>query len=370
MSGKTVINFGPGPGKLPKAVLEHAQSELLNYKGTGISVLETSHRSPEFLNILNTAENNLRQLLNIPGNYRVLFLQGGGQGEFAAVPLNLLPEEGGSADYMVTGAWSEKAFKEGAKFGQCKRVLPPGDLYENIPDKKLWSLDPKASYLYYCDNETIHGIEFPCVPESPDGVPLVADMSSNILSRPLDVTKFGLIFASAQKNIGPAGCTLVIVRDDILGKVRRTCPSILDYTAMSKASSILNTPPVFGIYMMGLVFKWILDEGGVDEMERRNIKKSDLLYSCINDSQGFYSCTVAEGVRSRMNVCFRVGGREGDEEMEKKFVTEAKAQGIISIKGHRSVGGMRASLYNALTYDEVSVLVEFMKNFQKKYNKK
>ncbi|KOC69904.1 putative phosphoserine aminotransferase, partial [Habropoda laboriosa] len=344
-------------------VLKDVQSELLAYSNTRVSILELSHRSNEFKNIVEDAQATLRDILNVPDNYKILFMQGGGTGIFAAVPLNMMTT--GTADYIVTGSWSAKAAKEAAKYGKVNMVLPKITKYTEIPDPSTWNLDSNASYVYYCANETVHGIEFNYIPET-NGVPLVGDMSSNILSRPVDISKVRLIFAGAQKNIGPAGVTLVIVRDDVLGHAMKVCPTVLDFTVMAVDNSLHNTPPVFQIYVVGLVFKWIKEHGSVEGMEKLALVKSQMVYDVINESKGFYSCPVKSDARSRMNVPFRIG--KDDEELEKEFLSGASARGMLQLKGHRSVGGIRVSLYNAITLDEVEILVEYMKWFYQKHS--
>ncbi|XP_025082781.1 phosphoserine aminotransferase-like [Pomacea canaliculata] len=367
MDSTPVINFSPGPAKLPASVLAQAQKEMVNYKSTGVSVMELSHRSSDFTKILTGAENNLRKLLNIPNNYKVIFLQGGGTGQFSALPLNLLAlKPSMSADYVVTGSWSAKAAQEAAKYGKVNLVLPKTKKYTDIPDPSTWTLNPEASYLYYCANETIHGVEFQHIPEF-CGVPLIADMSSNILTRDIDVSKFGAIFAGAQKNIGCAGVTLVIIREDLIGKALPICPIIFDFQVQVGNNSLYNTPPTYSIYIMGLVFEWILEQGGVAKMEEWAIKKSSAVYDVIDSSNGFYVCPLDKGCRSRMNIPFRIGSAQGDEALEKKFIQEAENAKLISLKGHRSVGGIRVSLYNAVTVDETLVLVQFMKDFMARY---
>ncbi|XP_031550783.1 phosphoserine aminotransferase-like [Actinia tenebrosa] len=364
---KKVVNFAPGPAKLPEEVLEQAQKEFLNYGNLGISVMEMSHRSAEFTKIISDAENNLRDLLDIPDNYKVLFLQGGGTGQFSAVPLNLM-KDGGSADYIITGTWSAKAAKEAEKYGKVNHVFPKLDTYNTIPCRTEWNLDPQASYVYYCANETVHGVEFDEIPET-HGVPLVCDMSSNILTKPVDIKKFGLIYAGAQKNIGCAGVTIVIVREDLIGKACPRCPVVFDYKIQTGMNSLYNTPPTYGIYIMGLVFKWIKKHGGLEEMNKRSVMKSSLIYDIIDSSNGFYSGKVKQGSRSRMNITLRIGNESGNEELEKRFVEEAGARGMIQLKGHRIVGGIRISLYNAITLEETKALADFMMEFQDKYNK-
>ncbi|XP_076174237.1 phosphoserine aminotransferase [Ptiloglossa arizonensis] len=358
----TVINFGAGPAKLPHQVLKDVQKELLAYGNTKISILELSHRSNDFKNVIEDAQATLREILHVPDNYKILFMQGGGTGLFAAIPLNMMTT--GTADYLVTGSWSAKAAKEAAKYGKVNLVLPKTTKYTEVPDPSTWNLDPNASYVYYCDNETVHGVEFNYIPETA-GVPLVADMSSNILTRTLDISKFAVIFAGAQKNIGPAGVTLVIVRDDVLGHAMKICPSVFDFNVMAADNSIHNTPPVFQIYVVGLVFKWIKEHDGVEGMEKLANIKSQKIYDVINRSKGFYSCPIKPDVQSRMNVPFRIG--EDDEELEKKFLSIASARGMLQLKGHRSVGGIRASLYNAITIEEAEKLAEYMQWFYKEH---
>jgi phosphoserine aminotransferase len=356
-----VFNFSAGPAALPLEVLETAQQELTDWQGCGMSVMELSHRSKEFLGIAERAEGALRQLLDVPDDYRVLFLQGGATGQFGAVPFNLA-DATQTADYLVTGSWSKKALAEAKRFCRAKVA---GDSQESgfteIPDPSEWDLDEDAAYLHYTPNETIGGVEFHFVPES-GGVPLVADMSSTILSRPIDVSRYGLIYAGAQKNIGPAGLTIVIVRDDLVGKAREGTPRMMDYAPMAEAGSMLNTPPTFAWYMAGLVFQWLLDNGGVSAMGETNRGKAELLYGAI-DSSGFYSNPVRPDCRSWMNVPFTLA----DPELDGRFLEEAKAAGLTNLKGHRSVGGMRASIYNAMPREGVEVLVDFMKGFEARY---
>ncbi|XP_061671924.1 phosphoserine aminotransferase [Syngnathoides biaculeatus] len=361
------INFGAGPAKLPVPVLIQAQKELLNYGGLGISVLEMSHRSSDFIQIINKAESLLRELLNIPDNYKVMFLQGGASGQFSGVALNLIGlKEGKCADYIVTGTWSAKAAKEAEKYGKVNVVHPKLNSYTKIPEPSSWNLNPAASYVYYCCNETVHGVEYNFTPET-NGVTLVSDMSSNFLSRPVDVSKFGLIYAGAQKNVGCAGVTVVIVREDLIGHAQKECPIILDYKVQAEMNSLYNTPPVFSIYIMCLVLEWIKSNGGAAAMDALNKRKSDLIYDIINSSDGFYVCPVDEGCRSRMNIPFRIGKKEGDETLEKEFLNGASKRGMISLKGHRSVGGIRASLYNAVTLEDTEALAQYMKEFLKEH---
>lgn len=363
-----VINFSAGPAKIPEEVLKKAQEELLHYQNEGISIMEMSHRSAAFTKLIQEAEQNLRDLLNIPSNYKVIFLHGGGTGQFAAVPLNLINSKEQVADYLVTGTWSSKAAAEAEKYCTVNYVLPKTKKYTSIPDPKTWKMSPNASYVYYCDNETIHGVEYSFVPDTKD-VPLVADMSSNFLTRPLDVTKFGLIYAGAQKNIGVAGVTVVIVREDLLLRKNPICPSILDYKLNSDNNSVYNTPATFSVYIMGLVFKWLKEKGGAKAMAERSAKKAEMIYNIIETSSGFYCSQIDPKSRSRVNIPFRIGSPEGDDALEKKFLEEAQRRRMICLKGHRSVGGIRASLFNAMTIEETQILADFMKEFKKQCNK-
>uniref|UniRef100_A0A3Q3IFB0 phosphoserine transaminase n=1 Tax=Monopterus albus TaxID=43700 RepID=A0A3Q3IFB0_MONAL len=306
-------------------------------------------------------------LANIPDNYKVLFLQGGGSGQFSSVPLNLIGlQKDRCADYLVTGTWSAKAAKEAEKYGQINIVHPKLDSYMKIPDPSTWTLNSSASYVYYCCNETVHGVEFNFTPET-NGVVLVCDMSSNFLSRPVDVSKFGLIFAGAQKNVGCAGVTVVIVREDLLGHALKECPIVLDYKVQAEMNSLYHTPPCFSIYIMALVLDWIKNNGGSAAMERLNKQKSSMIYDIINASNGFYVCPVDVTCQSRMNIPFRVGKKEGDDALEKAFLDGASKRGMISLKGHRSVGGIRASLYNAVTVEDTEALAAYMREFLKEY---
>uniref|UniRef100_A0A3P8VFZ5 Phosphoserine aminotransferase n=2 Tax=Cynoglossus semilaevis TaxID=244447 RepID=A0A3P8VFZ5_CYNSE len=367
MDQTQTINFGAGPAKIPQSVLLKAQQEFLNFSTSGISVLEMSHRASDFIQIINRTESVLRELLNIPANYKVLFLQGGGSGQFSAIPLNLIGlKKDMCADYVVTGTWSEKAAKEAEKYGKINIVHPKMDSYTKIPDPSSWTLNPAASYVYYCNNETIHGVEFNFIPET-NSVVLVCDMSSNFLSRPIDVSKFGLIYAGAQKNVGCAGVTVVIVREDLLGHTLKECPIILDYKTQAELNSMYNTPPCYSIYIMGLVLEWIKSNGGGAAMESLNQQKSLLIYDVINSSNGFYVCPVEETCRSRMNIPFRIRSKEGDATLEKEFLEGASKKGMISLKGHRSVGGIRASLYNAVTLQDTEALATYMKEFLRQH---
>jgi phosphoserine aminotransferase len=358
-----VYNFASGPAALPLEVLEQARDELTDWRGSGMSVMEVSHRSKAFTAVAEEAESTLRSLLAVPGGYKVLFLQGGATGQFAAIPMNLTAP-GAVADYVNTGAWSKKAIGE-AKRLQVK-VNVAGDesasSYTTVPDQAGLELTPGAAYLHYTPNETIGGVEFPYVPQAGAGVPLVADMSSTILSRPIDIAKFGLIYAGAQKNIGPSGLCVVIVREDLLGKARPGTPAVWDYQAMAAEGSMLNTPPTFGWYVAGLVLKWVKAQGGVEAMGARNRAKAELLYGTIDES-GFFRNPVAKSCHSWMNVPFTLPRPE----LEQTFLTEAKAAGLVSLEGHRSVGGMRASIYNAMPIEGVQALVAFMKDFQRRH---
>jgi len=356
-----IYNFSAGPAVLPKEVLQQAQAELLDWHGSGMSVMEMSHRGKEYMGIHAQAEADLRELMAIPKNYKVLFLQGGGHLQFSMIPLNLLRGKL-SADYVNTGEWSKKAIAEAKKFSHVNVVADNADKNcTYVPAFDTWKLDPKAAYLHYCPNETIGGVEFNWVPDT-GKVPLVADMSSNILSRPYDVSQFGLIYAGAQKNIGPAGLTLVIVREDLVGHADPRLPTMLDYKIHADADSMYNTPPTFAIYMAGLVFQWLKKNGGVAAMEKTNIAKANLLYAAIDASNGFYNCPVNKADRSRMNVPFTLQ----DANLDGDFLKQADARGLLQLKGHRSVGGMRASIYNAMPLEGVQALADFMKEFARK----
>ena len=354
-------NFCAGPAALPQAVLEQAQSELLNWQSLGISVMETSHRNPEFMAVAQEAEQDLRDLMAIPDNYRVLFMQGGATAQFAMVPLNLMGSKG-KADYINTGHWSTKAIKEGRRFGHINVAASSEDSqFMTVPDRDSWKLDPGAAYVHYTPNETIGGLEFDDIPDVGD-VPLVADMSSNILSRPMDVSRFGVIYAGAQKNIGPAGLTLVIIRDDLLGQAVDACPTLMNYQNVADNDSMLNTPPTFGIYLAGLVFKWLKAQGGVEAMAEINQRKAQKLYDAI-DNSAFYSNPVDPRYRSIMNVPFRLA----DDRLNAEFLSQAKSRQLLNLKGHRVVGGMRASIYNAVREESVDALLSFMADFERQY---
>ncbi len=355
------INFSPGPAALPASVLERAQREMLDYAGTGMSVMEMSHRSPEFIEIANNAEQDFRTLLNVSDDYAVLFLQGGATAQFAGVPLNLLGEKT-SADYVDTGSWSKKAIKEAGKYGAVNVVASGADNdYASIPDPSSWARDANAAYLHLCSNETIGGLQFDDFPVL-DDVPLVADMSSDILSRPIDVSTFGVIYAGAQKNLGPSGLTLVVVRRDLLDRARADTPTVLHYATQAAADSMSNTPPTYAWYLAGLVFRWALDQGGLAEIERNNRRKADTLYSVI-DASNFYQAPVQARFRSTMNVPFTLA----DDALDAAFLAGAKERSMVNLKGHRSVGGMRASLYNAVSQANVEALVEYMRAFEREH---
>ncbi len=330
---------------------------MLNYKGCGQSVMEMSHRSPVYEEIIKDAEAALRKLMNIPDNYKVLFLQGGASTQFAAVPLNLLSKSG-KADYIVSGQFSKKAYDEATKYGDISIAASSASAnFSYIPEFTAKDIRPDADYVHICYNNTIYGTKFPEIPDT-GSIPLVADMSSCIISEPVDVSRFGLIYAGAQKNMAPAGLTIVIVREDLLGKARPETPTMLNYTIMAENDSMYNTPPCYCIYIAKLVYEWILSMGGLEEMKRRNERKASLLYDYL-DSQSYYTAPVVASSRSMMNVTFVTG----DKELDKKFAAEAAKAGLANLKGHRSVGGMRASIYNAMPYEGVETLVAFMKKF-------
>jgi len=356
-----VFNFAAGPATLPLEVLQQAREELTDWRGSGMSVMEISHRSKAFIGVAEEAETLLLELLGVPANYKVLFLQGGATGQFAAIPLNL-GSAGSSADYLNTGAWSKKAIAEAKRLTKVNVAADEAaSNYCTVPEQSALRLTPGAAYVHYTPNETIGGVEFPYIP-STNGVPLVADMSSTILSRPLEVAKFGLIYAGAQKNIGPSGLCVVIVREDLLGKARPGTPSVWDFKAMADEGSMLNTPPTFGWYFAGLVFKWLQARGGLTAMAERNRAKADTLYRAIDES-GFYKNPVSKNARSWMNVPFTLV----KPELDKMFLGEAHAAGLTNLEGHRSVGGMRASIYNAMPIEGVAALVGFMKEFQRRH---
>ena len=355
-----IFNFSAGPAVLPVPVLEEAQRDLLSLPGVGMSVMEISHRSKTFDEIIAGAESGLRELLMIPDNYRILFLQGGASLQFSMVPMNFLPKDG-SADYVITGSWGKKALKEARKVGGVNIAASMADGgFTRVPSRDEMSLNPHAAYVHITSNETIEGVEWKREPDVGD-VPLVADASSDILSREIAVERYGLIYAGAQKNMGPSGLTVVILRDDLLSRIPEELPTMLDYRTHVENKSLYNTPNTWGIYILGLVCKWLKDKGGVAVMERENEEKAQLLYDAI-DATDFYRGHADADCRSIMNVTFRLP----DQELEKKFVAEATAQGLDGLKGHRSVGGIRASIYNAFPRAGVEALVSFMKDFERR----
>ncbi|WP_436876005.1 3-phosphoserine/phosphohydroxythreonine transaminase [Siccibacter turicensis] len=357
-----VYNFSSGPAMLPADVLRQAQEELVNWQGLGTSVMEISHRGKEFIHVAEEAEKDFRDLLQIPSNYKVLFCHGGGRGQFAALPLNLLGDNT-RADYVDGGYWAASAVKEAKKYCQPNVIdaKVTVDGLRALKPMRDWQLSDNAAYVHYCPNETIDGIAIDETPDFGDAI-VAADFSSTILSGPLDVSRFGVIYAGAQKNIGPAGLTLVIVREDLLGKAHTACPSVFDYTVLSENDSMFNTPPTFAWYLSGLVFKWLKAQGGVETMNRINQQKADLLYGVI-DTSGFYRNDVAPANRSRMNVPFQLA----DSNLDKLFLEESFAAGLHALKGHRVVGGMRASIYNAMPLAGVQALTDFMKDFERRH---
>jgi phosphoserine aminotransferase len=361
MANKTVYNFAPGPAMLPRAVMEQAQRELLDWNGTGMSVMEISHRSKEFIALAEESEADLRQILGIPDNYKVLFLQGGATSQFSMVPMNLL-QAGQMADYVLTGNWSKKAFKEAQRFSKVNMAASSEDKnFTTIPDLDTWKLSDGSAYVYYCSNETIAGLEFQETPDVGDR-PLVCDLTSHALSRPVEVSKYGIIIAGSQKNIGPSGLVIVIIREDLIGKASAALPSLYDYAIMEENGSMYNTPPTFSWYIASLVFKWIMEQGGLETMESNAIRRSSSLYAAI-DASDFYANPIDKRYRSRMNVAFTLA----DNSLDSTFLTESKAAGLEALKGHRSVGGMRASIYNAMPMAGVEALIDFMRDFEKRY---
>ena len=355
-----VLNFAAGPATLPLEVLEQAKAELTDWRGSGMSVMEVSHRSKAFQGVAAELEASLRELLSVPAGYKVILLQGGATAQFAGIPLNLATAES-TVDYLNTGAWSKKAIGEAKRF--CKVNVAADESasgYNTVPAPGSLKLTAGAAYLHYTPNETIGGVEFPYVPES-GAVPLVADFSSTFLSRPIEVSRFGLIYAGAQKNVGPAGLCIVIVREALIGKARPGTPQVMDFKAMADDGSMLNTPPTFAWYLSGLVLKWILGKGGLAALEKQNRAKAAALYSAIDES-GFYRNPVAKECRSWMNVPFTLARAE----LDKTFLAEAQAAGLTNLEGHRSVGGMRASLYNAMPLAGVQALISFMQEFQRR----
>ena len=353
-----VYNFSAGPSMLPEEVLKTAADEMLEYGTTGQSVMEMSHRSKEYGEIIKTAEQDLREIMNIPDNYDVLFLQGGASTQFAMVPFNLM-NKNHKADYIITGQWANKAYKEAARYGEARIVASSKDkTFSYIPKVKAEDFDRQADYVHICFNNTIYGTKYNYIPDTGD-VPLVADISSCILSEPIDVSKFGVLYAGAQKNVAPAGVTIVIIRKDLIGNAMDITPTMLNYATHVENGSMFNTPPCYNIYIAGLVFKWIKKLGGLEEMKKRNEEKAKILYDFL-DSSKLFKGTVVKEDRSLMNVPFVTG----NEELDAKFIAEAKNNGFVNIKGHRTVGGMRASIYNAMPLEGVKKLVEFMKKFE------
>jgi phosphoserine aminotransferase len=364
-----VFNFSAGPAALPEAVLRQAADEMLDWQGTGMSVMEMSHRGKAFMSIHEQALSDLRELLGVPSNYRVLFMQGGALAENAIVPLNLMGPRG-KADYLVTGSWSAKSAKEAARYGTVNIVADAGrdgGGYTTVPPQRDWSLSADAAYLHLCTNETIDGVEFATPPTVGDGgvggaVPVVADMSSNLLSRAVDVARYGAIYGGAQKNIGPAGLTIVVIREDLLGHAHPLCPSAFNYKVVADNDSMYNTPPTYAIYIAGLVFQWLRRQGGVAAIEAANVAKAALLYDSI-DASALYENRVQREFRSRMNVPFFLK----DARLDDAFLAGAKDAGLVQLKGHRSVGGMRASIYNAMPLEGVQALVGYMQDFERRH---
>ena len=352
-----IFNFSAGPAVLPAEVLKQAQTEMLDWHGSGMSVMEMSHRGAEYMSIQADAEKDLRELLAVPGNYKVLFLQGGATTQFAAIPMNLLRGKT-SADYVNTGEWAKKAIKEAKLYCNVNIAASSEDKnFTYAPPQAAWQLSNDAAYVHVCTNETIGGVEFNWVPDT-GNVPLVADMSSHILSRPVDVSRYGMIYAGAQKNIGPAGLAIVIVREDLLGQTLPGTPTMLDYKVQADNESMLNTPPTYGVYIAGLTFQWLKRGGGLAAMEAQNIAKAKMIYDVI-DGGNFYRSPVAKSDRSRMNIPFTLR----DDNLDEAFLKQAKENGLIQLKGHRSIGGMRASIYNAMPLAGVTTLVDFMRDF-------
>jgi phosphoserine aminotransferase len=356
-----VFNFSAGPSMMPVEVLDQASREMKNWNGSGMGVAEMSHRGKEFVQIWNAAETNLRQLLNVPQNFKVLMLQGGASGQFASVPLNLLGSGDAAADYITTGQWSEKAVKECKKYtsGANEVASSKASKFTIIPDASTWKLSPNAKYFHYCDNETVNGVEFPTLPQV--STPLVGDHSSNFLTRPIDFSKHCVVYAGAQKNAGPAGVTLNFIRDDVLGKELPICPTVMNWKAFVDADGMYNTPPCYSVYMLGLCLEYTKKCGGVQHMQEMRAKTSKAVYDAIDSADGFYTCPVDKSCRSRTNIPFVIKG--GNDALEKKFLEEAKKLGMCMLNGHRSVGGIRASIYNCMPMEGVDTLVSFMKSF-------
>lgn len=360
---RRIFNFAAGPATVPEEVLRQAADEMLNWQGLGSSVMEISHRSKEFMAVYEEVLQDLRTLMNIPDNYEILLLQGGAIGQNAAIPMNLmsLGKNGPKADFLVTGIWSEKSFKEADKYGVAHLAASSAlEKFSTIPAQSTWRLSDDAAYVHYCANETIGGVEFPVVPEV-NGKVLVADISSNILSKEMDIKQCGVWFGGAQKNIGPSGVTIVIVRKDLMGHSMKITPSIWDWSKQAANQSMLNTPPTFAIYMAGLGFKWLLKQGGVKAIEKINQEKSDLLYSFL-DNSSLYENRVTKTYRSRMNVTFFLK----DENLNAEFLAQSSAAGLVALRGHKAAGGMRASIYNAMPLEGVKTLLEFMRDFERR----
>lgn len=358
-------NFSAGPAVLPEEVLRQAAEEMLDWHGSGMSVMEMSHRGKEFISIYEEAERTVRTLLQVPANFRILFMQGGGLGENAIVPMNL--SRGGAVDFVITGSWSQKSLKEAGKYANVRAAASnEADGHHSLPPVASWQLRDEASYVHICSNETIHGVEYPELPDLQalgSRAPLVADVSSHILSRTIDWSRVGLAFAGAQKNIGPAGVTLVFVREDLLDRALPICPSAFSYRLVADNQSMFNTPPTYGIYIAGLVFQWIQRQGGVEEMERRAIARSRLVYDYLDHNGGFYRNPVAPTARSRMNIPFFLA----DESLNEAFLAGAREAGLLQLKGHKSVGGMRASLYNAMPLTGAQALVDYLQDFARRH---
>ena len=357
---KCTYNFSAGPAVLPKSVMLRAQAEMIDWHDSGMSVMEMSHRGKHYMSIIEKVESDFRSLFNVPKNYKVLFLQGGAIAQNSMVPLNLL--NGKKANYVVSGYWSKRSYQDALPFGDMSIAASSESIgYTKAPDLKEWKIDSSASYIHFCSNETIHGVEYFDLP-SIKTIPVVADMSSHILSRPVDISQFGVIYAGAQKNIGPAGLTIVIVRDDLLEVASPLTPSVFNWKTQAENQSMINTPTTYSIYMAGLVFEWLIELGGLAAIEKQNIKKAELLYNYI-DSSDFYSNPIDIKNRSRMNVPFRIQ----NEDLHASFVTGAENLGMIGLKGHRLVGGIRASIYNAMPIEGVQALVDYMKDFEKSH---
>ncbi len=357
---KCTYNFSAGPAVLPKSVMLRAQAEMINWHDSGMSVMEMSHRGKHYMSIIEKVESDFRSLFNVPKNYKVLFLQGGAIAQNSMVPLNLL--NGKKANYVVSGYWSKRSYQDALPFGDMSIAASSESIgYTKAPDLQEWKIDSSASYIHFCSNETIHGVEYFDLP-SVKTIPVVADMSSHILSRPVDISQFGVIYAGAQKNIGPAGLTIVIVRDDLLEVASPLTPSVFNWKTQAENQSMINTPTTYSIYMAGLVFEWLIELGGLAAIEKQNIKKAELLYNYI-DSSDFYSNPIDIKNRSRMNVPFRIQ----NEHLHASFVTGAENLGMIGLKGHRLVGGIRASIYNAMPIEGVQALVDYMKDFEKSH---